>query len=50
MTDLNKTMDAINELNKTHGVKQRGGKMYTQVVHQMEALRSHHGTDFGVET
>jgi len=50
MTDLNKTMDAINELNKTHGVKQRGGKMYTQVVHRMEALRRHHGTDFGVET
>ena len=50
MTDLNKTMDAINELNKTHGVKQRGGKMYTQVVHRMEAFRRHHGTDFGVET
>ena len=52
MTDLNKTMDAINELNKTHGVKlsQKGGKMYTQVVHRMEALRRHHGTDFGVET
>tara|TARA_R100001129_G_scaffold184755_1_gene170590 strand:- start:245 stop:889 length:645 start_codon:yes stop_codon:yes gene_type:complete len=50
MTDLNKTMDAISELNKTHGVKQRGGKMYTQVVHRMEALRRHHGTDFGVET
>ena len=50
MTDLNKTMDAINDLNKTHGVKQRGGKMYTQVVHRMEALRRHHGTDFGVET
>ena len=50
MTDLNKTMDAINDLNKTHGVKQRGGKMYTQVVHRMEAFRRHHGTDFGVET
>jgi len=50
MTDLNKTMDAINELNKTHGVKQKGDKMYTQVVHRMEAFRRHHGTDFGVET
>tara|TARA_R110002153_G_scaffold125677_1_gene272801 strand:+ start:212 stop:868 length:657 start_codon:yes stop_codon:yes gene_type:complete len=50
MSDLNKTMDAVNELNKTHGVKQRGGKMYTQVVHRMEALRRHHGTDFGVDT
>ena len=50
MTDLNKTMDAINELNKTHGVKQRGGKMYTQVVHRMEAFRRHHGTEYGVDT
>ena len=50
MNNLNKTMDAINELNKTHGVKQRGGKMYTQVVHRMEAFRRHHGTDYGVDT
>ena len=50
MNNLNKTMDAINELNKTHGVKQRGGKMYTQVVHRMEAFRSHHGTEYGVHT
>jgi len=52
MTDLNKTMDAINELNKTHGVKlsQKGGKMYTQVVHRMEAFRRHHGTEYGVDT
>ena len=50
MTDLNKTMDAINELNKTHGVKQRGGKMYTQVVHRMEVFRRHHGTEYGVDT
>ena len=50
MNNLNKTMDVINELNKTHGVKQRGGKMYTQVVHRMEAFRRHHGTDYGVDT
>ena len=50
MNNLNKTMDAINELNKTHGVKQRGGKMYTQVVHRMEAFRRHHGTEYGVDT
>ena len=50
MNNLNKTMDAINELNKTHGVKQRGGKMYTQVVHRMEAFRRHHGTEYGVHT
>ena len=50
MNNLNKTMDAINELNKTHGVKQRGGKMSTQVVHRMEAFRRHHGTEYGVHT
>lgn len=50
MTDLNKTMDAINELNKTHGVKQKGNKKYTQVVHRMEAFRRDHGTGYGVDT
>ena len=50
MNNLNKTMDAINDLNKAHGVKQRGGKMYTQVVHRMEAFRRHHGTEYGVDT
>ena len=50
MNNLNKTMDVINELNKTHGVKQRGGKMYPQVVHRMEAFRRHHGTEYGVDT
>jgi hypothetical protein len=48
--DLNPTMDRVAELNKTHGVKQRGGKMYTQVVHRMEAFRKEHGTLFGVDT
>jgi hypothetical protein len=43
-------MDAVNELNKTHGVKQRGGKMYTQVVHRMEAFRRHFGISCGVNT
>jgi len=50
MSDLNKCMDAVNELNKTHGVKQRGGKMYTQVVHRMEAFRRHFGISCGVNT
>ena len=43
-------MDFVHELNKTHGVKQRGGKMYTQVVHRMEALRRFYGTEYGVDT
>ena len=50
MSDLIKCMDAINELNKTHGVKQRGGKIYTQVVHRMEAFRRHFGISCGVNT
>ncbi len=50
MSDLNKCMDAVNDLNKSHGVKQRGGKMYTQVVHRMEAFRRHFGTEYGVDT
>ena len=50
MADLNKTMEAVAELHKSHGVKQKGGKLYTQVVHRMEAFRKHHGTDFGVDT
>ena len=50
MADLKKTMDAVAELHKSHGVKQKGGKLYTQVVHRMEAFRKHHGTDFGVDT
>jgi len=50
MTNLNKTMDAVAELHKSHGVRQKGGKLYTQVVHRMEAFRKHHGTDFGVDT
>ena len=50
MADLNKTMDAVAELHKSHGVKQKGNKLYTQVVHRMQAFREHHGTDFGVDT
>ena len=50
MADLKKTMDYVAELHKSHGVKQKGGKLYTQVVHRMEAFRKHHGTDFGVDT
>ena len=50
MADLKETMNAVAELHKSHGVKQKGGKLYTQVVHRMEAFRKHHGTDFGVDT
>ena len=50
MTDLKKTMTLVSELNASHGVTQRGGKKYTQVVHRMEAFRQMHGTEFGVDT
>lgn len=50
MADLKKTMDYVAELHKSYGVKQKGGKLYTQVVHRMQAFREHHGTDFGVDT
>lgn len=43
-------MDAVSELHKSHGVTQKGGKKYTQVVHRMEAFRREHGTDFGIDT
>ena len=50
MADLSKTMDAVAERHKLHGVQQKGGKFYTQVVHRMEAFRRIHGTDFGIDT
>jgi len=50
MSNLAKTMDTIADLHKSHGVKQKGGKLYTQVVHRMEAFRRIHGTDFGINT
>ena len=31
MTDLIKAMAEVNDLNRTHGVTQRGGKKYTEV-------------------
>lgn len=43
-------MVLVSDLNKTHGVKQNGGKLYTQVVHRMEAFRKVFGTELGVDT
>ena len=47
---LNQAMALVSELNKSHGVRQRGGKMYTQVVHRMEAFRQVFGTSLGIDT
>jgi len=49
----NKIFDAmglVHEFSKKHGVTQRGGKVYTQVVHRMEAFRQVFGLDYGVDT
>jgi hypothetical protein len=50
MSKMIDAMGLVSELNKTHGVAQRGGKKYTQVVHRMEAFRTVFGLDCGVET
>ena len=49
----NKIFDAmglVHEFSKKHGVTQRGGKVYTQVVHRMEAFRQIFGLEYGVDT
>ena len=43
-------MQRVSELHDTHGIPQRGGKVYTQVVHRMQALREHYGLEVGVDT
>ena len=50
MSDLNKAMDLVANLHKSHGVKQKGNKLYTMVVHRTEAFRRALGTDFGIST
>ena len=50
MTDLIKAMAEVNDLNRTHGVTQRGGKKYTEVFVRIEAFRKAFGTDLGIET
>jgi hypothetical protein len=50
MSKIIDAMGLVSALNKSHGVKQRGGKMYTQVVHRMEAFRTVFGLDYGVDT
>lgn len=50
---MSKIMDAmslVSDLHKTHGIVQRGGKKYTQVVHRMQAFRTVFGLECGVET
>lgn len=53
MTEINKfhaAMDLVADLNKSHGVTQRGGKKYTMVAQRIEAFRLTFGGDYGIET
>lgn len=43
-------MDLVADLNKSHGVTQRGGKKYTMVAQRIEAFRLTFGGDYGIET
>lgn len=43
-------MGLVNEFHNKHGITQRGGKKYTQVVHRMEAFRTVFGLELGVDT
>lgn len=50
MKELIEAMSDVNDLNRTHGVTQRGGKKYTEVFIRVEALRRTFGTSLGIET
>ena len=43
-------MAEVNDLNRSHGVSQRGGKKYTEVFVRVEAFRKAFGTDLGIDT
>lgn len=43
-------MQRVSELHGTHGIPQKGNKVYTQVVHRMQAFREHYGLEVGVDT
>lgn len=50
MSNLEKAMQEVNNLNRTEGVTQRGGKKYTMVSTRVEAFRKAFGMDYGIET
>ena len=50
MSELIKAMAEVNDLNRSHGVVQRGGKKYTEVFVRVEAFRKAFGTDHGINT
>ena len=50
MDKLIEAMKLINDLNRTHGIVQRGGKKYTEVSVRIEAFRQVFGTELGINT
>ena len=50
MSKIQEAMGLVNELHKDHAIKQKGGKMYLQVVHRVEAFRRTLGAEFGIDT
>ena len=50
MTDLKTAMAEVNDLNRSHGVTQRGGKKYTEVFVRVEAFRKAFALNHGINT
>tara|TARA_R100001440_G_scaffold71861_1_gene95178 strand:+ start:1170 stop:1754 length:585 start_codon:yes stop_codon:yes gene_type:complete len=50
VSNLEQAMQEVNNLNRTEGVTQRGGKKYTMVSVRVEAFRKAFGMDYGIET
>ena len=50
MSELSAVMAAVNDLNKSHGVTQKGGKKYTEISKRVEAFRTHFGLQYGITT
>lgn len=50
MSDLTQAMTVVADYYKDHAIKQKGGKMYLQVVHRVEAFRRVLGAEYGVDT
>ena len=50
MTKLIDAMKSVNDLNRTHGVTQRGGKKYTEVFVRVEQFRMAFGETLGIDT
>ena len=47
---FHQAMDVVADLNKSHGVPQRGGKQYTEVAKRVEAFRMVFGGEYGITT